>query len=252
MIDYLLLLSKSDIPFQEAQLIIHQPTLKQISYIGEQEFYTGCQFLNFSKNNIQGKDKDALENLTDFEILMTLISKKDNEAIKKSKECMKLVLTLLFPDFNVNFLPLSIMLVKDKKQYLIDKSNYHIFKNIVNEMFCLNKTFGTIEKEYNPGGPQAKALVQKFKKRQRKLAEMKNRGKGKRRVQILSRYVSILSVGEEKDMNLLMQYTIPQIYDEFNRFKLREDYNLFLKCKLAGAKDVEQVKHWMSNLYSQD
>jgi hypothetical protein len=43
-------------------------------------------------------------------------------------------------------------------------------------MFCLNKTKSKASK-YNPGGPQATALVEKFKERERKLAEIRNRGK---------------------------------------------------------------------------
>ena len=42
MLNKLLLLSKSDIPFEQARLIIHQPTLKEISYIGESSFFSGC------------------------------------------------------------------------------------------------------------------------------------------------------------------------------------------------------------------
>jgi len=34
MIDYLLLLSKNDIPFVEAGVLIHQPTVKEIAFIG--------------------------------------------------------------------------------------------------------------------------------------------------------------------------------------------------------------------------
>ena len=44
----LLYLSGNDIPFIEAKVIIHQPTIKEIAYIGEKSFFTGCQFLNFS------------------------------------------------------------------------------------------------------------------------------------------------------------------------------------------------------------
>jgi hypothetical protein len=38
----LLYLSGNDIPFIEAKVIIHQPTIKEIAYIGEKSFFTGC------------------------------------------------------------------------------------------------------------------------------------------------------------------------------------------------------------------
>ena len=40
--DDLTLLSGIDIPFEEAHLIIHQPTLKEISIIRENNFFIGC------------------------------------------------------------------------------------------------------------------------------------------------------------------------------------------------------------------
>ena len=58
MINDLLLLSKNDIPFIEAQVNIHQPTIKEISLIGEEEFYTGYQFLTFNKNQLSKEDRD--------------------------------------------------------------------------------------------------------------------------------------------------------------------------------------------------
>lgn len=252
MIDYLLLLSKNDIPFIEAEVVVHQPTIKEIAFIGQENFFLGCQVINFSKKNLMIQDKTQIEQLSDFEILMAIINNKEGGAnIKKNKKCLQLILLLLFPDFTINFLPTSIMLTKDKQRHLIDRDNFQSFKNIVNEMFCLSNVLKDGTSKYNPGGPQAQALVQKFKKRQKKLAQLKNRNQ-EQKIEILSRYISILSVGEQKDINVLLNYTVFQLFDEFNRFKLREDFNMYVECKLAGAKDLEDVKNWMDNLRSED
>ena len=48
--DELLLLSGNDIPFPEARITIHQPKLREIAFIGEEAFFTGCELLNFSKD----------------------------------------------------------------------------------------------------------------------------------------------------------------------------------------------------------
>ena len=184
---------------------------------------------------------------------MILINNQElNIKLKKSKSCMKSVLALLFPDYTINFLPTSIMFTKDKGQFLIDKDTFEIFKEIINDIFMLSEVFGgSPQKKYNPGGPQARALVQKFKKRQQKLNKMKT-GNQKHKVEILSRYISILAVGEKKDMNSLLNYTIPQLFDEVQRFRRREDFETYKQLKLAGAKDVEQVKNWMGDLHSKE
>lgn len=39
-----------DIPAPELQAVIHQPSIKEISYIGEQSFFVGLQSLTVNKN----------------------------------------------------------------------------------------------------------------------------------------------------------------------------------------------------------
>ena len=100
MLNDLLLLSGNDIPFIAAQVNIHQPTIKEIAYIGEEAFFTGCQLLNFSKDILNEEDKSNLEQLSNFEVLMSIINDK-NAAIKKQKVCLVMVLTLIFPTYQV-------------------------------------------------------------------------------------------------------------------------------------------------------
>ena len=63
MLNELLLLSGNDIPFEEAKISIHQPTIKEIAYIGEENFFTGCEFLRFSKDNLHPKPRKAMQQL---------------------------------------------------------------------------------------------------------------------------------------------------------------------------------------------
>lgn len=44
MLNNLLLLSGNDIPFVSAQIAIHQPTIKEIGYIGEQSFFLDVNY----------------------------------------------------------------------------------------------------------------------------------------------------------------------------------------------------------------
>ena len=252
MIDPLALISGTDIPFRQGGLIIHQPILKEISFIGQDAFFTGCQYLNFSKQILREQDKKHLGNLNDFEILMTII-KKDDIAIKRIKTCMELVLLLLFPNYKISFLPRSIMLTRkidqNLQRHLIDENNFQVFKEMIAQIFCLKQTKNTLK--YNPGGPQARALVQKFKKRQEKLARLKSRGQQEEQsISILSHYVSILAVGQKKDMNSLLQYTVYQLFDEFQRFKRKESFDIYVQAKMAGAQDLEEIDNWMGDIHS--
>ena len=108
MIGDLLLLSGNDIPFPEAQVTIHQPTLKEIAYIGEEAFFVGCGFLDFSKNLLSEQDKVRLENYNDFDILMSIMMDKNKE-IQMQQVCATLVLSLMFPSYQIKFQPNGIL-----------------------------------------------------------------------------------------------------------------------------------------------
>ena len=66
---------------------------------------------------------------------------------------------------------------------------------------------------------------------------------------ILSRYVSILAVGEQKNINDLMNYTVYQLFDEFDRFELKEQFDLYIRAQLAGARDLKEVDNWKKDIH---
>ena len=212
-----------------------------------------------SKEKIESQDKIHLDNLQDFEILMTIIRDKSTTS-KQIKVCLQLVLTLLFPNYQINFLPSSLLLLNTinkenqvgNQKIIIDKHNFNLFKSLIKQIFCLDVFFGEeISQKYNPGGPQAKAIVQKFKKRQKKLAQLRKGEKyNNESFSLFAQYISILAVGERKDINLLLQYTIYQLMDEFKRFRLKEDSDLYIKAKMAGAQDLQEVENWMGDIHS--
>ena len=243
----LIYLSGGDIPFAEAQIVIHPPTIYEIAYLGEQAFYTGIEFLRFSKNSLSEEDKIRLESLTDFNILMSIMKEK-NAIVQQNKVCMEMVLSLLFPDYKIS-LDKTIILSKDgEDSHEINEQNFEIFRSIVNKMFCL--TSMGLTGEYNPAGKAAQDIAEKFRKRREKLKEQKKDGNGK--IEILGRYVSILAVGEQKDLNSLMKYTVYQLFDEFQRYELKASYDLYFEAKLAGAQDLKEPKDWMKSLYEEE
>ena len=179
---------------------------------------------------------------------MTMLRDKNTRS-QQIKTCIQLVLALMFPDYKIIFLPMSILLQKQgeqekTKQTIIDKDNFESFKNIVSEMFCLKENS---QQKYNPGGPQARALVKKFQERQRILVKIKS---GQGSMSVLDRYLSILSVGEQKDINTLREYTIYQLFDQFRRFNLKREFDMYIQAKMAGASDLNEVENWMGDLHS--
>ena len=131
--------------------------------------------------------------------------------------------------------------------YMIDKinQNFENFKEIVVAMFCLKSR--NSEPDYNPAGKKAKELAEKMKKGRQKAVAAKGEAQ---KINLLSRYISILSVGENKSFDTLLGYTIYQLFDEFNRFELKQRYDIYVQAKMAGAKDLEEVDNWMKDIHS--
>lgn len=246
MLNDLILLSGNDIPFIEAQINIHQPTLKEISYIGEESFFIGSELLAFNKNILSDKDKVLLENKDDFEIFMSIMNDL-NPPIQKNRISALMVLSIIFPEYQIKIEKKCINFYKEGEDvHQLNKENFKVFKIIISEIFCLNQK-NKNEQDYNPNGSKAKQIAEKFKKRREKLQKIK--GEKIEKIALLSRYISILSTGEKLDFQSLFNCTVYQLFDKFNRFKLKQDFDIWVKSKLAGVQDIEDAEDWMKDIH---
>ena len=243
----LLLLSGADIPFIEGTATIHQPTIYEISLLGEEILFTGCELLKFSKDILNPEDKTRLFNQTDFNILMSIINDKSGSMIFNIS-CAQQVLELLFSYYSVVITASEIVFVDRNDNTVIygqlDDTNFLAFKDILVSVFCLNQT--TTAQEYNTQGELANKIAEKFRRRKQQLAELSPKPS---KIAIFSRYISILTVGEHKDMNDFMQYTVYQLFDEFQRFQLKMSYDIYFQARMAGAKDMKEPEDWMKDIH---
>ncbi len=248
--DHLMLLTKNDIPFISAELTIHQPTIQEIGLIGEDAFFTGAQFLTIKKESIEGLSAEDAKKINNFSIILKLIADNSFEA-KYNKTCAESLLTLLFPDYKILFLPNMIACTKEGENHIINEKNFDEFQDILNRLFCLDELGGGQKQQvYNPANARAQAIADKIMRGRAKLAKIKAQQNNGQKVTILQRYLSILAVGEQKDLNALSQYSVYQLFDEFNRFSLKEQSDFYLQAKMAGAKDLQEVDNWMKDIHS--
>lgn len=243
MIDELLLLSGNDIPFPEARLTIHQPRLKEIAYITEQRFWPGCELLKFDKELLLDEDKIDLSNRSNFNIIMTMIQERNLQS-QQARINTTSILALLFPTYEIMLEKEAILLRHFQTNEIseINENNFDIFKQILTNMFCLtNKE----NKQYNPSGELAKKIANQIKRGQQQKAKLAPNAK----ISILSRYISILSVGQRKNINDLMNYTVYQLMDEFNRYELKLHYDTWEKYRIAGATGLQDPEDWLKDIH---
>ena len=244
--DRLLLLSGNDIPLMGVGLQLHPPKLKEIAYLGETKFFSGLELLKFSKKSLK-MDKNQLEVLTDFDIIMKIMEDKSQD-FKEIRENVLLVLFLLFPKYSINFnfqKNQIEFLEEEKETRYLNKLNYKYFKETLIELFPLEEK----SQDFNPSGDLSKKIAEKLEKRKKRLAELKHEIT---EIDILSRYASILAIGLQIDLNDIMNYTVYQLFDNQKRFNLKSVYDATVQAKLAGCSDIPEAKSWMEDLYTKD
>lgn len=246
MIDELLLLSGNDLPFLQGKLIIHQPRVKEIAFITEQRFWSACELLKFDKSILLDQDKNELSNRSNFNIIMTMIQERNIESQKAHLNVLSL-LALMFPTYKINLKKNIIQFRNNETNEVgeINQDNFQDFKKILISMFCLTSKEN---KEYNPSGDLAKRIADKIRKGREKKAELAP----SKKIAIISRYVSILAAGQQKDINDLMNYTIYQLMDEFRRFELKLHYDVWQRFKIAGAKDMKDPEDWLKDIHDEN
>ena len=247
MLDKLLLLSGNDIPFAEAQLTVHNPTLKEIAYIGEEAFFTGYQMLCISKELLPDEDKVNLEVLSNFDILIAIL-KERNAVMQKNRNCVLMILALLFPTCAITFDKDSIVFTENDNntKHILNKNNFDQFQILIKQMFSFGQDEEGVQSEFNPEGELSKRIADKLKKRHQKLAEQKNLNE---QLDILGRYSSVISVGFNLPITAMMNYTVYQLFDQIKRYELKHSYDINIQSRLAGAKDIKDPEDWMKSIH---
>ena len=237
----LALMCGTDIPVPECQITIHQPRLKEIALIGESDFFSGVQCLCLNKSMFV-KDESHLANTNNFQIFMTIMSEK--EAVEK-KYAVQSVCTLLFPKHKVIFTPRSIILSGNGESNMIDETNFEFLQAAITDICCL-KTGPMDQQSFNPVNAEAKRIADKLMRGRQRVAAQK----GETNSSLFSQYLSTLTIGlHSMSLQDAMDLTMYQLYDLVERYMLYINWDMDVRCRLAGGKPDSQPDNWMKNIH---
>lgn len=232
----------SDIPVPECQVTIHQPSIQEISMIGEKVYFTGAQCLSLHKEMFI-EDKNLLSQINNFQIFMTILQEK--KAADK-KEAVQQTLSLLFPKKQILFTPNSLLLnEKEQPPVIIDVNNFENLQEILRHIFCV--TIGPMDQQaFNPGGDKAREIAKKLQRGRERIAAEK----GSSNASTLSQYLSILAVGLQQPIESMINLTMFQLYDLVERYHLWIAWDLDVRSRLAGGKPDSKPDNWMKNIHT--
>ena len=233
----LALMCGTDYPVPECQLIIHQPRIKEIALIGESDFFSGIQCLCLNKSMFV-KDESLLANTNNFQIFMMIMSEK--EAIDK-KIAVQQVCTLFFPKYKVIFTPRTILMTGGDAQIMIDDTNFEYLQAAITNICCL-KTGPMDQQAFNPADAKAREIAEKLMRGRQRVAAQK----GETNTSIFSQYLSMLTIGAGSvSLQDAMDLTMFQLYDLVERYMLYINWDMDVRCRLAGGKP----ENWMKNIH---
>jgi hypothetical protein len=237
----LALMAGSDIPIPECQITLHQPSIKEISFLGEDDFFIGVQCLCLHKSMFV-EDKDALSNINNFQIFMTMMMDKTTT---DKKICVQQLLTILFPKYKVLMTPRSILFQSEGDSHIVDESNFEALQNTLRLVFCAN-TGPMDQQAFNPANDKAREIAQKLMRGRQRVAAQKDSGNQSS----FSRYLSILSIGlNSMSLHDLLNCTMFQLYDLLERYTLYLNWDINIRTRLAGGKPESQPEDWMKNIH---
>ena len=237
----LTLMCGTDYPVPECSLVVHQPRIKEIAYVGETDFFSGIQCLCLNKTMFV-KDESLLATTNNFQIFMTIMSEK--EAMDK-KFAVQQVCTLLFPKHKVLFTPRSMILNGEGSSVQIDENNFEYLQEAISNICCL-KTGPMDQQSFNPADEKAREIAEKLMRGRQRVAAQK----GQTNVSVFSQYLSILTVGlESMSLQDAMDLTMFQLYDLVERYMLYINWDMDIRSRLAGAKPDSQPDNWMKNIH---
>lgn len=231
-----------DLPIPECQLVAHQPSISEIAFIGEADFFIGVQALCLYKSMFI-EDKTLSDDITNFQIFMTIMMDKES---KKQKDAVNMVLKLCFPDYKVLITPNSLIFNKEGQSgIMIDEKNFESLQAILRKIFCMKD--GPMDQQaFNPGNAKAQEIAKKLMRGRDRIAAER----GGSNSSVFSQYISILTVGlSSMSMLELTKLTMFQLYDLIDRYNLYVKWDLDIRARLAGAKPKEESDNWMKNIH---
>lgn len=249
-IDSLSLIAGIDIPIPSIGINIHQPTLKEIAFLGEKDFYQAAQHIIINAEdmakrleNLTEEDKIAISELSNFEVFLKLL-----EANNLTKIKVQMLFALLLPNYSVEIEERFIMLLNPAQgtTVFLNEENFQEFQDVISTILCLNS--GKNKDDFNPVGDKAREIAEKLRKGRERVAKLKGDA-GEQTSDFLSKYISGLGIGTNSlNIKDVLELTLYQLFDQLERFSLFSAYEIAIKAKMAGAEGVEDVD-WLKNIH---
>lgn len=234
-VDELQISTGVDIPVEPLGLTIRQPTVKEISMLGETNYFLALQVCTVDKKTV----RIASSEVTNW-MLFNEVLKQKMEGVKNLRILVTNFLQLFFID-KITIGPRSLIIQQGAEIVNIEPEQFELLQEIIAAIG--GKTLlSAQEEQYNPGNQRAAEIAEKMKKAHKRLAAMEPKPKSKG---FLSRYIKAVATVTSNSLEQALAMTIMQLNEVMQTYLAWESYDLEIRSRLAGAKGDDKITHWM-------
>lgn len=247
-----LYLSGCQVPIKMCGMYITQPKVRDIVQFGESDFFAIAHILSdipeFVKEVKEGNS--VLKEKPDFQIFIGILGNDKNSQVRRMFDNF---MELCFSDFRVDVTKKSINFKVDVdggNVGQVNPFNFREFSRTIKELFMPKDQEEDIEYNIDPNNKRAVEMLKKIEANRRKRKEAQNKEGGN--TSIFAHYTSILSIGMNMDINVFYNYTPFQLYNAFDRYLAKFQYDIYQKTMMTPFVDtskIEEVESWLVDIY---
>lgn len=234
-IDELQLITGIDLPIEAFGITLHQPRVREIAMLGEQNYFVALSIFRMSKDQLKIQSPDV----TNWMIFKESLTQKI-EGIKDLNALLSNFLQLFLVQ-KLIIGPNSLIIQDKDKLVNIEPEQFDDFQALISQVGGASLLQST-EETYNPLNRRAAEIAEKLKKAHKRLAAQQPKSKGKG---FLTRYIRAVAVATANSLEDVCNMTMLQLNDVMQTYLAYEAYDLDIKSRLAGAKNQDKLVHWM-------
>lgn len=234
------LLTNTPIPIL-GNIKFYQPTLLEISNMGENTYWSMLKIWDLSRDEIITKEDESTKKLTDFELWIDSIfaSTPLRMSLASSIDC--------FLHTKVEFLSVShtIIVGENDSLTLVDEHFYSTVNDIVKSLTSLDSDKEKEQyKETEGMSEREKQMVKKMRENAAKINKIKN-GDEKVKDRLANQIIALVAIGHYT-FDDVYKMTIVQLVYLLKKYVSIQQYELYTALSpYADSKKSQPIKHWL-------
>lgn len=234
-VDELQIISGVDIPVDPLGLTLHQPRVREIAMLGEQNYFVALSIFKMTKENLR-IDTPEVNN---WMVLQESL-KQQIDGIKNVRVLISNFLQLFFLS-KATLGPRSIILDSEDGLVNIEPEQFHILQEVISEVGGASLLVPA-EEQFKPLNKRAAEIAEKMKKARKRLAAQQPKPKSQG---FLGRYARAVATVTANSLEEVNDMTLLQLNELMQTYLAWEAYDLEIKSRLAGAKGDDKLVHWI-------